>query len=72
MKIEGEEIDIKRDYLSPVTYVPRREHSLSPQHSNQAHCEQGVIIACTPTRIGWLNCKTRTVQAVDPNDLVWG
>lgn len=68
MKIEGQEIDIKKDYLSPVTYVPNHANN----DASHVDCEPGVIIAITRTRIGVLYCKSRTVKATDPSNLVWG
>lgn len=67
MKIEGRDLK-SSDYLSPVTYVP------SHAEGNAGHkdCEQGVIITWGPTHVRVLYGKSRTTQATNPEDLVWG
>lgn len=68
MQIENREINIADNYLDPVTYVP--EHA----HGNAGHpdCEQGVIIKLYGKSIYVLYCKSRTIQATNPETLVWG
>lgn len=68
MKIDGKELNINTDYLSPVTYIP--EHV----NGNTSHedCEQGVIISFNKKFVGVLYCKGRTVQSTRPEDLRWG
>lgn len=68
MKIQNKQLNIERDYLSPVTYVP------SHVNGNAGHkdCEQGVIIRFTERGVFVLYCKSRTVQMTNPEDLVWG
>lgn len=74
IEIEGREVSTAKNYLDPVTYVP------SHANGNAGHpdCEPGVIIRVHTTHMGQvqsvsvLYCKTRTVQATNPSDLVWG
>ena len=68
MEIEGREINIERNYLDPVTFVPGHAKG----NAGHKDCEQGVIISIRETSVGVLYCKGRTVQATDPDDLVWG
>ena len=68
MKIQNREVDFDRDYLSPVTYVPR--HAFG--NASHPDCEQGVIVSQRGDSIGVLYCKSRTVQVTQPEDLVWG
>lgn len=68
MKIEGKELDISRDYLNPVTYVPSHANG-NAQHKD---CEQGVIISIGQEYVKVLYCKGRKVQSTRPEDLVWG
>ena len=66
MRIEGREISLPRDYLAPVTYIPK--------HSESASHRQGVIVGIniTSNLVRVLYCKSRTVQTTNPDDLVWG
>jgi len=68
MKIEGREVSRECNLLDPVTYVPRHAKG----NAGHKDCVQGVIATVRESTIGFLNCKTRTVQTCDPNDLVWG
>lgn len=68
MKIQNIEIDISKHYLDPVTYVPQHAKG----NANHQDAEQGVIIKRSDTYIFVLFCKSRTVQAVLPEQLVWG
>jgi len=69
MKIEGRElIGIGECYLDPVTYVP--PHAVG--NAGHADCELGVIIDFNDKFVMVLYCKNRTMQATNPNDLVWG
>ena len=65
MKIEGRTIDMKTDYLSPVTYKP--SHVTSPKDY-----ELGVLVDHNDKFVKVLYCNNRTVQSTDPRDLVWG
>ena len=67
MKIENREVTFD-DILSPITYVPVHAKG-NPQHKD---AELGVIYRLTRKHIKMLNCKTRTVQMVDPKFLMWG
>lgn len=67
-KIQGKEIIIERDYLSPVTYVPLHAHG----NAGHKDCEQGVIIRFNERGVFVLYCKSRTVQLTNPENLVWG
>lgn len=68
MKIQNKEIDIKRDYLSPVTYVPMHANG----NAGHKDSELGVIIDINDLGVKVLYCKSRTVQLTNPEDLVWG
>lgn len=68
MKIENTELDMEKHYLDKVTYVP------SYVNGNAGHpdCEQGVIVGANSDYVKVLYCNGRTVQATNPDDLVWG
>lgn len=68
MKIEGRDISTEKNYLDPVTYVPPHAEG----NAGHKDCEQGVIISMNDTNVKVLYCKSRTVQATKPEDLVWG
>lgn len=68
MRIENIELDLKRHYLNPVTYVPNHVKG----NAGHKDCEQGVIISIQTNTIKVLYCKSRTVQVTNPDDLVWG
>ena len=61
-------VDIDRHYMSPVTYVPGHVNG----NAGHKDCEQGVITDIKDKTITVLFCKSRTRQAVNPEDLVWG
>lgn len=70
MKIQGKEVDMEVNYLDLVTYVPGHAKG----NAGHSDCQQGVIIR-TSTESGTvfvLYSKTRTVQATNSEDLVWG
>jgi hypothetical protein len=67
-KIEDVDLDIARNYLDNVTYVPGHAHG----NAGHKDCQQGVIISFTEDSVKVLYCDTRTVQATNPEDLVWG
>lgn len=68
MKIQGKELNAEKNYLDPVTYVPgHANHDCS-----HPDCEQGVIIGLGYDHVRVLYTKGRTVQATNPDDLVWG
>lgn len=68
MKIENKELDMMKNNLDKVTYVP------SHANGNAGHpdCEQGVIIGFNKLGVRVLYSKSRTVQMTNANDLVWG
>lgn len=66
MKIEGKEVSDY--YLDPVTYIPGHAEG----NAGHPDCEQGVIINVRDGCVMVLYCKSRTIQATNPNDLVWG
>ena len=68
MKIEGQEINIEKNYLDKVTYVPTHANG----NAGHADCEQGVIVEIREDVVMVLYCKGRTVQATKPDELVWG
>jgi hypothetical protein len=68
MKIQNRDIDINKDYLSPITYIPNHAND-NPNHPD---AEKGVIIKRSDKYVFMLNCKSRTVQAIDPINLIWG
>lgn len=68
MKIEGKPVDLEHNYLDPVTYVPNHANG----NAGHADCEPCVVISINDTTLFVLNCKTRTVQAVNTDNLVWG
>lgn len=68
MEIEGKELDIERNYLDNVTYIPTHAKG----NAGHIDCEQGVIISFDNTSVKVLYCKGRTVQSTSPDDLVWG
>ncbi len=68
MEIEGREVTVPANYLDPVTYIPGHAKG----NAGHKDCEQGVIINIKGSHVGVLYCKSRTVQATHPTDLVWG
>ena len=68
MAIEGRPLDIRLHYLCPVLYVPNHANG----DAGHKDCEKGVIISLGACDVRVLYCKSRTVQATDPRDLVWG
>lgn len=66
--IEGREVNMPDDYLSPVTYVPNHVNG----NAGHKDCEQGVIIDVRNGQLRVLYCKGRTVQQTYADDLVWG
>ena len=68
VKIEGRDVTNEFNYLDKVTYVPKHAEG----NAGHPDCEQGVIIRVDPPIVKVLYCKGRTVQATDPDDLVWG
>lgn len=68
MEIEGREVTSEKNYLDPVTYVP----SHAKGNAGHSDCQQGVIIRVNETTVFVLYCNTRTVQATEASDLVWG
>ena len=67
MKIENTELSCM-NFLDPVTYVPGHANG----NTGHPDCQQGVIISFNDTNVRVLYCKPRTVQATNPEDLVWG
>jgi hypothetical protein len=67
-KIEDVDLDIARNYLDNVTYVPGHANG----NAGHKDCQKGVIISFTEDNVKVLYCDTRTVQATNPKDLVWG
>lgn len=67
MKVEGRELSVD-DYLKKVTYVPNHANG----NAGHPDCEQGVIIRWTDEVVFVLYCKGRTVQATQPENLVFG
>ncbi len=67
MEIEGRELT-ESNYLDPVTYVPNHAKG----NAGHPDCEQGVIIDRGENHVKVLYCKSRKVQATNPDDLVWG
>ena len=68
MKIEGQEITTEDNYLDPVTYVPVHVNG----NAGHIDCEPGVIIRISDKNVHVLYCRTRTVQATRPEDLIFG
>ena len=68
MKIANREVSTESNYLDPVTYVPNHAEG----NAGHKDCELGVIIEVREENVMVLYCKTRTVQATNPKDLVWG
>lgn len=68
MKIQEREINLEKDYLSPVTYVPNHVNG----NAGHKDCEKGVIIDINDLSVKVLYCKSRTVQLTNSEDLVWG
>ena len=68
MKIQDIVLDITINYLDKVTYVPNHADG----DASHPDCEQGVIISFSETNVKVLYCNSRTVQATDPSDLIWG
>ncbi|TET74379.1 MAG: hypothetical protein E3J43_09960 [Candidatus Heimdallarchaeota archaeon] len=70
MTIEGQRIKIPRNYLDPVTYIPSHVPNRNASHSD---CEQGVIMDIVgENTVKVLFCKSRTVQSVNVENLVFG
>lgn len=68
MKIQGRAIDISKNYLDPVTYVPPHTKG----NANHKDAQQGVIIKRNEKYVYVLFCQGRTIRAVYPNHLIWG
>jgi len=68
MKIEGREVNLENDYLGPVTYIPNHAQG----RASHVDCEQGSIINIKGDSVMVLYRKSRTVQATNPSNLVWG
>ncbi|KKL99324.1 hypothetical protein LCGC14_1815570 [marine sediment metagenome] len=68
MEIEGRQVTTEKNYLDPVTYVPNHAKG----NAGHKDCQQGVIIEVREGSVMVLYCHTRTVQATNPSDLVWG
>lgn len=68
MKIEDKDVSGDNNYLDPVTYVPGHAQG----NAGHEDCELGVIIRIANGNVFVLYCKSRTVQATNPSDLVWG
>ncbi len=68
LKIEGRTINPADNYLDSVTYVPNHAHG----NAGHEDCQQGVIISVTEDVVRVLYCDSRTVQATNPENLVWG
>ena len=68
MKIEGRDVSGDNNYLDPVTYIPGHAQG----NAGHKDCQPGVIIRIAEGNVFVLYCKSRTVQATSPSDLVWG
>jgi len=68
MQIDGRAVDISKNYLDPVTYVPAHANG----NAGHEDCEKGNIISVSSNAIKVLYSKSRTVQSTNPEDLVWG
>lgn len=68
MKIQNREVNIAEQYLDPVTYVPPHLNG----NAGHPEAERGVIIRRSDKYVFVLFCKSRKVNAVNPEDLVWG
>ncbi len=68
IQIEGRDVDTKNNLHDPVTYVPGHANG----NANHKDCERGVIIRVQNASVFVLFSNSRTIQAVYPNDLVWG
>lgn len=68
MEIENRELDEKVNYLNCVTYVPSHANG----NAGHADCEPGVIIRLGEDSVFVLYSESRTIQATNPDDLVWG
>lgn len=66
--IDGREANIEDNYLDPVTYVPNHAKG----NAGHSDCEQGVLINMTERAVFVLFSKSRTTQAVNADNLVWG
>lgn len=68
-KIQGKEVVMPDDYLSPVTYIPRHADGDARHHD----CNQGVIIdVINNDELRILYCRGRTVRLTPAGLLVWG
>ena len=69
MKIEGRRVKACHMF-DPVTYVPNHAKG----DASHEDCEQGVITGFSGEQgvVRVLYCKSRTIQATNPGDLVWG
>jgi len=70
MHIENQRIKMPTNYLDPVTYIPSHVPNRNVSHED---CDQGVIMDIVGNNtVKVLFCKSRTVQSVNCNDLVFG
>ena len=67
-KIEGRVLTMQTNYLDKVTYVPGHAKG----NAGHTDCQQGVIISWNEDNVKVLYSKGRTIQATNPDDLVWG
>ncbi len=68
MKIQEITVDISKHYLDPVTYVPLHAYG----NASHKDAQKGVIIRRNEKYIFVLFCNSRTIQVVDPENLLWG
>lgn len=68
MKIENKKIHFPEHYLSPITYVPAHANG----DINHKDCCLGLLHRYNQKIIFMINCKTRTVQSVNPKNIRWG
>lgn len=68
MKIEGREVIMGNQLFDPITYIP----SHAEGDITHEDVVGGVLMGVAGNYIRFLNCQTRTMQRVNPEDLVWG
>ena len=68
IEIEGKMVTTEDNYLDPVTYVPNHAKG----NAGHPDCERGVIIKVREEVVMVLYCKSRTVQATESENLVFG
>lgn len=68
MKIDGKKVSTEKNYLDSVTYIPNHVEG-NLWHKD---CKRGVIISVDIFNVKVLYCDSRTVQATNPDMLVWG